>query len=72
MNMPRHPRPRPPLLALLVSGALLIVTAGGALAGPSGRAAKPAGHAAASYLTGIGDEQTEMFKIGRAPCRERV
>jgi hypothetical protein len=63
MSMPTNRR-RIPLLALLLSGALLLTTAivlagvAGALAGPS---SKQRAHAAASYLTGIGDEQTEMF-----------
>jgi hypothetical protein len=64
MNMLKPLRPLTPLPALIVC-AVLLATAAGALAGPSGRSArassKRAGHAAASYLTGIGDEQTEMF-----------
>jgi hypothetical protein len=65
MTMPRHLRP-PTLLPALLICAVLLATAAGALAGPSGRSArafssKSRGHAAASYLTGIGDEQTEMF-----------
>lgn len=64
MNMLRHLRPRTLLLALLVSGALLFAAAT-ALAGSGSQLAaassKGSAHAAASYLTGIGDEQTEMF-----------
>jgi hypothetical protein len=59
-NLPR----RIQLLALLLSCALLL-TAALVLTGASGAAAgassKQRAHAAASYLTGIGDEQTEMF-----------
>ncbi len=43
---------------------VLLATAAGALAGASGhtaRASSKRAHAAASYLTGIGDQQTEMF-----------
>jgi hypothetical protein len=48
-------RLRPRILApTLLACGVLFATATGALAGPSG-------HAASSYLTGIGDEQTEMF-----------
>jgi hypothetical protein len=72
MNMLRTLRPcispRPLLLcALLCALAALggVSAASGALAGgPSARAAvasKPQAHVAASYLTGIGDEGTEMF-----------
>jgi hypothetical protein len=53
MNMPRHSRPLLSLAALLACVALL--------AASSGAQAGPSGHASASYLTGIGDEQTEMF-----------
>jgi hypothetical protein len=63
MTMPIHIRPRTLLLALLASGALLLACAN-VLAGSSSYAAgavKPRAHAASSYLTGIGDQQTEMF-----------
>jgi hypothetical protein len=64
MNMISHLRPRTLLPALLVC-AVLLATAAGALAGPSSpsasAAAKPRARAASSYLTGIGDQQTEMF-----------
>jgi hypothetical protein len=55
----RRSRPSSRLLALAISAALLVCL----LAVPSaiGRAPKPRAHAAATYLTGIGDEQTEMF-----------
>ncbi len=50
----------PRLLAITVSVALFA----GALAAPSaiGRAPSPKAHAAASYLTGIGDEASQMLK----------
>ena len=64
MNMLTHLRPRTLLLALLLSGALLACAAS-ALAGSSSHAAGTSSEARAqatsSYLTGIGDEQTEMF-----------
>ncbi len=63
MTMPIHIRPRTLLLALLSSGALLFAFTS-VLAGSSSYAAgatKPSAHAASSYLTGIGDQQTEMF-----------
>ncbi|HEV7938862.1 MAG TPA: hypothetical protein VGP18_12680 [Solirubrobacteraceae bacterium] len=63
MTMPIHIRPRTLLLALLCSGALLFACTS-LLAGSSSYAAgakKPGAHAASSYLTGIGDQQTEMF-----------
>jgi hypothetical protein len=63
MTMPIHIRPRTLLLALLSSGALLFACTS-LLAGSSSYAAgatKPSAHAASSYLTGIGDQQTEMF-----------
>jgi hypothetical protein len=64
MNMLRHLRSFTLLPTLLVAGALL-AGATGALAGPSGHSARASskrpGHTAASYLTGIGDQQTEMF-----------
>ncbi len=63
MTMPIHIRPRTLLLALLASGALLLACTS-ALTGSSSFAAsatKPSAKAAASYLTGIGDQQTEMF-----------
>lgn len=56
-------RPHTLLFALLLGGALVLVTTvalagGGAVAGAS---TKHRAHASASYLTGIGDQQTEMF-----------
>jgi hypothetical protein len=63
MTMPIHIRPRTLLLALLASGALLFAFTN-VLAGSSSYAAgaaKPSAKAASSYLTGIGDQQTEMF-----------
>lgn len=62
MNMPTQIRPRTLVLALLASGALLFCLAS-ALAGPSSYAAsvKPRAHASSSYLTGLGDQQAEMF-----------
>jgi hypothetical protein len=63
MTMPIHIRPRTLLLALLASGALLLACTS-LLASSSSYAAgaaKPRAHAASSYLTGIGDQQTEMF-----------
>jgi hypothetical protein len=55
--------PRTSLLALLAGGALSLILAG-AVAGSSSLAAsssKPRAHSASSYLTGLGDQQTEMF-----------
>jgi hypothetical protein len=63
MTMPIHIRPRTLLLSLLASGALLLACTS-LLAGSSSYAAgatKPSAHSASSYLTGIGDQQTEMF-----------
>jgi hypothetical protein len=63
MTMPMHIRPRTLLLALLASGALLFAFTS-ALVGSSSYAAgatKTSANAASSYLTGIGDQQTEMF-----------
>jgi hypothetical protein len=63
MTMPIHIRPRTLLLALLASGALLLACTS-ILAGSSSYAAdaaRPRAHTASSYLTGIGDQQTEMF-----------
>ena len=64
MNMLRYFRPLT-LLSLLLASGVLVFGAAGALAGSSGygagRLSKPLAHAAASYSTGIGDEQTEMF-----------
>lgn len=62
MNMPKRPRFKlfdtsRAIVALLICGAMLIA-AGTALAGNS---SKPRAHRASSYLTGIGDEQPEMF-----------
>ena len=51
-----HPRPLSLLLATLVLAACLLL-APGAL----GKAKAPRAHAAASYLTGVGDESIEMF-----------
>jgi hypothetical protein len=63
MNVLTSPRTHRRPLALLLSGALLTValvlaTTPGAIAGAS---SKQRARAAASYLTGVGDEQTEMF-----------
>jgi hypothetical protein len=55
-------RSRPPLR--LLTSALALVALGAILVLPSGaigRAQSPRAHAANSYLTGIGDEHTEMF-----------
>jgi hypothetical protein len=63
MNMLTHLR-RLPLLASLVAALLAVIAAislvafAGAVAGAS---STQRAHASASYLTGIGDEQTEMF-----------
>ena len=66
MNMLKTPRPRPWTLAPLACGLACALVALGALtvAGASGSAARVSSkraHATASYLTGIGDQQTEMF-----------
>jgi hypothetical protein len=56
-------RPRTSLLALLAGGALSLIFAG-AVAGSSSLAAsssKPRAHSASFFLTGIGDQRTEMF-----------
>jgi hypothetical protein len=63
MTMPTHLRPHTLKLALLTGGVALICLAS-VLAGSSSYAegsAKARAHAASSYLTGIGDQQTEMF-----------
>jgi hypothetical protein len=63
MDMLTHLRLRTLLPALLLCGALLAATSG-ALAGASTHATSASSkraHTAASYLTGVGDEQTEMF-----------
>jgi hypothetical protein len=64
MNMLTHIRPRTILLALLAVGSLLIGAAS-ALAGSSGHAASASSnaraHTSSSFLTGIGDQQTNMF-----------
>lgn len=71
MNMLPRIRPFTVLLVALLSGLLLIGTTT-ALAGssrssavvssaPETTSSVPPAHAAASYLTGIGDQQTEMF-----------
>ncbi len=53
------PRPLPLLCALVCAlAALYGTTASGALAGSS---SKPRAHISSAYLTGIGDQQTEMF-----------
>ncbi len=62
-----HFSPRPLLLCALVCALAAVggMSASGALAGSSSAraagASQPRAHAAASYLTGIGDEGTEMF-----------
>jgi hypothetical protein len=55
-------RPRLPRLSRLLAATALALTAG-PLSAPSavGGAQTPRAHAAASYLTGIGDEQVELF-----------
>jgi hypothetical protein len=59
-NPPRTPRtPRIAAAALLAALLALAALAPSAL---GGSAAKPRAHAAASYLTGIGDEQALMFE----------
>jgi hypothetical protein len=64
MNMSTHLRLRP-LLPALIAGAVLLIALASLLAGSSSYAAsassKPRAQAASSYLTGIGDQQTEMF-----------
>lgn len=63
MTMPIHIRPRTLSPALLSSAALLFAFAS-LLPGSSSYAAgtaKSRAHTASSYLTGIGDQQTEMF-----------
>jgi hypothetical protein len=62
MTMPTHLRPHTPKLALL-AGAVALICLVSVLAGSSSYAAgaKPRARAASSYLTGIGDQQTEMF-----------
>ena len=63
MTMLTRLRPRTPLLALLLSGALSLILAG-AVADSSSLAAsssKPRAHSASFFLTGIGDQRTEMF-----------
>jgi hypothetical protein len=64
----RRPNPSSPrLLAtiaiplVLLAGLLIAPTAGFAGGGPAGKSQTPPAHAASSYLTGIGDEQGEMF-----------
>jgi hypothetical protein len=58
-----HIRPRTLLIALLASGVIMLLGLASALVGSSSYAAagKPRAHAASSYLTGLGDQQTEMF-----------
>ncbi len=63
MTMLTRFRPRTPLLALFVGGALSLILAG-AVVGSSSLAAsspKPRAHTASFFLTGIGDQRTEMF-----------
>jgi hypothetical protein len=65
MTMPTQIHPRTLLVALLCSGALLVCLAS-ALVGSSSYAAAvakppPRAHTSSSYLTGIGDQQAEMF-----------
>ena len=57
MTSRRLPRRSLPLRALAAAMALLACLALGA-AGAAGSSSKPRAHAAASYMTGIGDEQT--------------
>ena len=63
MDMLTNLRRRTQLLALLLSCTLLITTTAlaGVLGATAGSSLKQRAHAAASYSTGIGDEQTEMF-----------
>jgi hypothetical protein len=64
MNMLTHLRPRTLLLTLLAVGSMSI-GATSALAGSSARTASASSnvraHASSSFLTGIGDQQTNMF-----------
>jgi hypothetical protein len=64
MNMLKTLRPLT-LLSVLLTSAVLLASTAAALAGPSGHSArastKRSGHASASFLTGIGDQGTEMF-----------
>jgi hypothetical protein len=63
MNMLTHLRPRTLLLALLAVGSLSI-GATSALAGssaPAASASNARAHTSSSFLTGIGDQQTNMF-----------
>lgn len=70
--MPKHLRSRPGLLAPLVSGVVLLLVLTTPLQGASSfavaikpharvAATKPRAGAASSFLTGIGDQRTEMF-----------
>jgi hypothetical protein len=66
MNMLSNLRPNRRLFALLLGGALPLTTAlalalAGAPGALAGASSKQRAHTTASYLTGIGDEQTEMF-----------
>jgi hypothetical protein len=63
MTMPTHFRPRTKLLSPLLGGALLILLASAVLGASSyaSSSAKYRAHAASFYLTGIGDQRTEMF-----------
>jgi hypothetical protein len=56
----RRPRPLALALVLALSGALLLASSAVGQAGTKARTS-PSAHAAATYLTGIGDEHSEMF-----------
>ncbi len=56
----RRPRPLTLALAMALLGALLLASSAVGQAGTKARTS-PSAHAAASYLTGIGDEHAEMF-----------
>jgi hypothetical protein len=57
----RHLRRPVPIAVLALLCAALVCTPSFAGGAPLGNASAPRAHAAASYLTGIGDEQGEMF-----------
>jgi hypothetical protein len=60
MRLRRRPRPLTLAIALALVAGLLIVSSAASQAGTSARRS-PSAHAAATYLTGIGDEHSEMF-----------
>lgn len=61
MNMLIRFRPRTPLFALLLSAALLAGAVAGSSSFAASRPSKPRAHTASFFLTGIGDQRTEMF-----------